>query len=91
MALTSKAIDARGQAIRKGDRVRIVGLPDLSGMKPARRAETEPVFQHIRGACKRVRGFDQSGHVELTFGIRHGRHAGYHAVWIEPWLLFVQR
>ena len=83
--------DARGQRIGIGDRVRIVGVPDLSTMSATCRAESEPVFRHIRGTCKRVRGFNQFGHVELCFGIRRGRYAGYHGVAIEPWLLLVQR
>jgi len=71
--------------------VRVVGLPDLSSMAPEQRAETQPVFAHIRGTCKRVRGFNQFGLIELTFGILRGPHRGLHTVWIEPHVLLVQR
>ena len=91
MKLPLKPIDARGERIRIGDRVRIVGVPDLSTMKPEFRAESEPVFLHIRGTCKRVRGFDQYGHAEIFFIIRNGRHRGIHSVAIEPYLLLLQR
>jgi len=38
-----KPLVARNRRIRKGDRVRIVGIPDLSNMHPGRRAESEHV------------------------------------------------
>jgi hypothetical protein len=41
----------------------MVGLPYVSGMEPARRAETKPVLQRIRATYKRVRGFNEFGHV----------------------------
>lgn len=90
MAHIYKPIDARGQRVRRGDRVRVIGVPILAGMSAGSRVETQPVFEHIRGTVKRVRGFNEFGHVELSFSIRHGRHAGHHGVAIEPWLLVVQ-
>jgi hypothetical protein len=60
-------------------------------MKAEFRAESEPVFRHIRGTCKRVEGFDRYGHAEIFFTIRKGRHRGIHSVAIEPYLLLVQR
>ena len=86
-----KPIDARGRRIRKGDRVRIVGVPDLSTMSSGGKAECEPVFLHIRGTCRRVRGFDQYGLVEIFFKVRRGPFAGWHGVTIEPNLLLLQR
>jgi len=55
------------------------------------RAESEPVFLHIRGTCKRVVSFDRYGYAELFFIIRNGPHRGIHSVAIEPYLLLVQR
>jgi hypothetical protein len=86
-----KPIDAKGWRIRKGDLVRIVGMPDLSSMAKNSRREVEPVFRHIRGTCKRVRGFARYGFAEISFKIRAGRYAGWHSVEMEPGLLLVQR
>jgi hypothetical protein len=60
-------------------------------MSAANRAESEPVFQHLRGTRKRVSGFDQYGNAEIFFIIRNGPHRGIHSVAIEPFLLLVQR
>ena len=85
-----KPIDSRGRRVRVGDRVRIVGVPDLSTMSKENRAECEPVFLHLRGTCKSVGGFDRYGHAEIFFTIRKGPHRGIHSVAIEPYLLLVQ-
>ena len=83
-----KQTDSSGRSIRKGDVVRIIGLPDLRGMPAPYRQETRAVFKHILGTRKRVEGFDQFGCAILAFGIRRGhRHAGAHTVAIEPYLL----
>jgi hypothetical protein len=80
--------DAAGRAIRVGDVVRVLGVPNLSGMRAPYRKETEGVFRHIVGARKRIRGFDQFGCAILMFGIRRGhRYAGAHSVAIETRLL----
>lgn len=86
-----KPMDARGRRIRKGDLVRIVGMPVLNGMRRTSRLEAEPVFRHIRGTCKRVHRFTRYGFAEIFFKIRNGRYAGWHSVEIEPDLLMVQR
>jgi len=65
-------------------------MPDLTSMPMQQRRETEPVFRHLRGMCKRVGGFNQFGLVELDFRIRKGRLSGWHSVAIEPHLLRVQ-
>lgn len=79
--------DAAGRRLRAGDRVRVLGVPDLSGMAPASLAESRPVFEHLVGTYRRVHGFDQRGNAELVFRIRRGADRGLHWVWIEPWLL----
>jgi hypothetical protein len=87
-----KPADARGKLIREGSRVRVVGIPDLSGIKAAAaRRDVERVFRHILGHCKTVAGFSRRGMVELVFRIRSGTQAGWHVVEIEPHLLLVQR
>lgn len=70
--------------------MRILTVPDLSGMAPEAIRESRPVFQHLVGRHKRVAGFGRYGHAELAFIIRRGRHRGHHAVWIEPYLLKVR-
>ena len=85
-------LDARGNRIRKGSRVRVVGIPDLSAMRRVRaRRKLARVFRHVRGQCKAVSGFGRYGHVELLFRIRSGSLAGLHVVELEPSLLLVQK
>lgn len=83
--------DVLGRAIRVGDIVRIVGVPDLSGMSDACRAESLPVFEHLVGSYKRVAEFDEYGNAWIRFKIRKGPSAGHHAVGIEPYLLRLHR
>jgi hypothetical protein len=88
--LPLKPTDAKGKPLRKGDRVRIVGLSDLSLMDAKSRSESEPVFRHLIGTCKRVTSFDRYGYAEIFFVIRNGPHRGIHSVAIEPYLLLRQ-
>jgi hypothetical protein len=83
--------DVLGERLRVGDIVRIVGVPDLSGMSVDCRAESLPVFEHLVGTYRRVAEFDEFGQAWLTFKIRNGPHAGYHSVGIEPYLLRLRR
>jgi len=84
--------DASGKRIRKGALVRVVGMPDLSGIRsPGAQRQVRAVFRHIQGRCKKVRGFSRYGYLELFFRIRSGRNAGRHGVEIEPHLVLVQR
>jgi hypothetical protein len=78
--------DRDGRRLRVGDVVRVIGVPDLSRMHADARAETQGVFQHLVGQYKRITAFEW-GEARLDFRIARGRHRGYHAVWIEPWLL----
>jgi hypothetical protein len=79
--------DVDGRTVRKGDIVRVLGIPDLKGMRAPYRQETEAVFKHITGSRKKVYGFDQFGCAILVFGITSGPHAGSHSVGIEPHLI----
>lgn len=84
-------LDSTGRRIRSGDIVRVLGVPDLSGLSRSARRESAPVFEHIVGRYKRVQGFNRLGHAELSFRILRGACAGFHTVWLEPSLLRVRR
>ncbi len=75
--------DHQGTVVRPGDRVRILAVPNLSGMRSPFREQTESVFLHIKGRVKRVREIDAHGNAVLTFRIQSGALAGYHSVAIE--------
>jgi hypothetical protein len=62
--------DVTGKPIRIGDVVRVIDVPDLSGMSAHCRAESLPVFQHLVGTYKRAQEFDEFGNVWLRFTIR---------------------
>lgn len=81
-------LDRNGHRLNVGDRVRVIGVPDLSGMSASGMVEALPVFQHIVGSYKRIRAFDQFGCAELCFAIRlSDGERTWHSVWIEPFLL----
>jgi hypothetical protein len=82
-----RRLDARGRPLRVGDRVRIVGIPDLSGLSPRARAESLRVFRHLVGTYRRIADFEEHGCAELWFRIRQGPDRGLHWVAIEPFLL----
>lgn len=85
-----KPADRNGTPIKIGDLVRIVGVPDLSGMSPACRAESLAVFRYLVGKYKRVRGFDQYGCAEFSFVMRQDNgERSWHSVWVEPFLLHI--
>jgi hypothetical protein len=83
--------DITGKTIKVGDTVRVIGVPDLSGMSAECRAESLPVFRHLVGKYKQVEEFDEYGQAWLRFTIRKGPHSGWHSVGIEPYLLRVRR
>ena len=70
--------------------MRIVGVPDLSGMSKDRLADSLPVFQYLVGKYKRVMGFDEYGCAEFSFIMYHrDAERGWHTVWVEPFLLHI--
>ncbi len=79
--------DVAGVRLCVGDTIRVVGVPELTGMSPECLAESLPVFRHLVGRYKRVIEFDEHGLAWLSFRILKGPHAGRHFVGIEPWLL----
>ena len=83
--------DVKGERLRVGDVVRVIGVPDLSGMAAEYRAGSLAVFEHLVGTYKRVEEFDEYGQAWLRFRIRKGPHAGSHSVGIEPYLLKIRR
>jgi hypothetical protein len=85
-----KPVDRNGKPIKVGDLVRIVGVPDLSGMSADGLAESLPAFQFALGRYKRVEGFDEYGCAEFSFTMKHEngeRH--WHSIWVEPFLLHI--
>lgn len=81
------AKDRNGRDIVPGDKVRVVGVPDLSGMSAASLKESLPVFRHLLGRYERVASIDDHGNAQLVFSIARGKSMGWHAVMIEPFLL----
>lgn len=80
-------IDCAGRALRAGDVVRIIGIPDLSDMAVRPRNETRRVFEYLKGKYKRIKGFNLYGHAEIEFRIFKATPRNIHTVWIEPWLV----
>ncbi len=85
--MTTRGRDCQGQKLSIGDRVRVIGVPDLASMASRPRAETARVFRHLVGTYRRVDSFDRRGFVGLFFRIRRGPLKGRHWVGIEPHLL----
>ncbi len=83
MASTLSIKDRDGHTVRVGDKVRVLAVPDLNGMRSPYREETESVFRHIKGAVKRVIGIDDFACAVLVFYIRTGPRTGCHSVAIE--------
>jgi hypothetical protein len=85
-----KPFDRNGRRIKIGDYVRIVGVPNLSGMSPDSIAECLPAFEYLVGKYKRITAFDEYGCAEFGFRMQHPNgKRGRHFVWIEPFLLHV--
>jgi hypothetical protein len=58
----------RGRApLAIGDEVRIMGIPDLSGMAPTAKAVSLPVFEYLVGKYKKITNFDEYGCAEISF------------------------
>ena len=84
--------DRNGKLIEVGSVVRIIGTPDLSDMSEESIAEVQPIFQYLLGKYKRVRGFNEYGHVELSFTMKSvSGKRDWHFIWIEPFLLQMPR
>ncbi len=83
--------DRSGRSLRKGNVVRIIGVPDLSRMHPESQAESLPVFQYLVGKYKPIDGFDKFGCAEINFKMYAKNEITRHTVWIEPFLLHRRR
>lgn len=66
-----------------GDKVRVVGVPDLSGMSGQARAPFLAALKVLRRRPRTVRGFDRRGNAELV--VRTGGRLNILA--LEPGLL----
>ena len=86
-----QAFDTSARPVRQGDVVRVLRVPDLTGMSEEGRRECLPVFEHIVGTYKRVVRFDAQGLAELNSRIRSGPQRGFHTVWIETEHLRIRR
>ncbi len=84
------AQDCQGQKIKKGDIVLVKELPKLSAKKGDEFEVVRVAFNHILDTSNEVLGFDEFGHVELSFEISKGKFPGQHTVWIEPFFLQVK-
>lgn len=87
MSHRSSMKDARGTTVKVGDRVRIIGTPDLSGMSPETRSESEPVFQHLVGTYKRIAEIDSLGNARILFRIKGKKQLEHHWAGLEPHLI----
>lgn len=79
--------DAKGELLKVGHQVRVVGVPDLTDMSKECQTESIPVFQYLVGKYKQIKEFDEHGFAWLHFRILRGIHSGFHSVAIEPHLL----
>jgi hypothetical protein len=83
--------DIAGNVLKIGDTVRVIGVPDLSGMVPECRAESEPVFRSLVGKYRKIKAFDSTGGVEpwaeIEFRIKTDGEWHTHWVYLEPTLL----
>lgn len=86
-----KPIDALGRRIQVGDTVKVIGVPDLTGMALECLVESLPVFEYLVGKYKTVEEFDEYGQAWLRFTIRKGASKGWHSVGIEPFLLRLRK
>ena len=87
MGTSSAPRDRDGRRLKVGDVVRVVGVPELTGMSEATRRDCLPVFRHLVGTYRTINAFDELGFAELSFEIRSGKHRGMHWVTLEPYLL----
>jgi hypothetical protein len=79
--------DSKGNKLNIGDKVRILALPDLTGMSPDALAETLPVFQRALGTYRRISAFSRHGLIELIIRIKATNGWDTHFIFIEPGLV----
>ena len=79
-----KMKDNKGNILHIGDRVRILAIPDLTGMTAAALAETLPVFKHALGTYRRISAFSRDGLIEIKLRIIEPTGWQSHFIFIEP-------
>ncbi|TBR16727.1 hypothetical protein EPO15_18570 [bacterium] len=72
-----------GRRLKVGDRVRVVGVPDLAGMSPSAQVEFLAALKALRRRPRKVRGFDARGNADLMVRIA----GDLHILSLEPGLL----
>lgn len=83
MSCHSGPTDVLGRRLREGDKVRVVGTPDLAGMGERARTEFLDALEVLKARPRKVKGFDQRGNAELMVGIG----GTLHILALEPGLL----
>lgn len=73
--------------VRIGDKVRIVGLPEVSDWTREQKDFSLSVFEYLVGKTKKIAGFNDLGMAEIEFRRKEGGEWVYHTVWLEPYLL----
>jgi hypothetical protein len=85
--LKNPHLDRDGCKLQVGDIVRVIGVPDLTGMSQDAQDESKPVFEYLRNKFKKIKGFDEIGNAQLEFRLSRKEPPYCHTVWIEPFLL----
>jgi len=80
-----KPFDQKGRRIRRGDWVRLVGIP---AVVRKHKGGTLRMFRAAEGRTFRVEGFGRYGHAELDLTKKVAR---FHTIWVEPDLLSLSR
>jgi|SRR5579862_4225257 len=80
-----KPLDQKGRRIRRGDWVRLVGIP---AVVRKHKGETLRVFRAAAEKTFRVEGWGRYGHAELDLTKKVAR---FHTIWVEPELLSLTR
>ena len=81
-------IDIKGNKLKVDDIVKIIGIPNLTGMSKECKNETLSIFEYVFGKTKKITAIDEHNElIELSFRILKGKSKGFHSIYIEPFLL----
>jgi hypothetical protein len=86
MSLIHQPVDANGEQLRSGDRVKFLFAPAelVEGLPSDDRAAIERVV----GRDLELSGFDEYGHAELEFRASDGHR---HTIWVRPSCLSLKK
>ena len=79
--------DCNGCPLKIGDEVRVCAIPNLRGMSKQTLEESKPVFRYAVGKTFTINQLDNYGCASIDFFIPFGNHKGWHALYIETYLL----